>query len=344
MSGPPQEMVQFFELLTAHYKFQFMGAGVECDLFTALAQEPGMTRAALSARLELQERPTRVLLLGCSSVGLVRRDGERYFNAPLGELLSKAHPRSLADFVLWEQRRYRGMARFTESLKKNHNVGVDEFPGEGDTLYQRVDSNPELRPTFHKVMGAITEEVAAQVVASVDFGRFRRVLDVGGGAAAVYGRALLRRWPHLQITILDLPSVASLARSRAKEEGIADRLDAVGLDCLNEEFPLGADCVLFSHFLEMWSAERIRGLIQKAQRAVDPGGSVIVVTPSSDDDEAGPWLSAHLGAYFQAIATSEGMVYTSAEFEGWVREAGLRPAQQLRLPQTFVIEGIKNAS
>lgn len=337
---PPPELQQFFDLLISHFRFQFMAGGVECDLFTILDRSPGLDRSQLMAQLGLAERPCRVLLLGCASLDLVRREGDKYFNSPLGKLLSKDHPMSKVDFVKWERLRYRAMAVFPESLKQNTNLGVTEFPGVGETLYERVANNPDLRPTFHKVMGAITEDVAALVVNSVDFGKYKHILDVGGGAAAVYGRAITRRWPHVRITILDLPSVAELARKRIADEKL-ERIDAVGLDCLTEEFPKGADCILFSHFLEMWSSDRIRELIKKAGRAVDPGGDVLIVTPSSEDDETGPWISAHLAAYFQTIATSEGMVYTAAEFESWMRDAGLQPGLQVRLPMTFFIEGRK---
>lgn len=340
---PPPEMQQFFELAMGHFKFQFMAGGVECDLFSALAREPGLVRAEIMARTGLEERPCRVLLFGCASVDLVRKEGDRYFNSLIGAMLSKDHPNSQIDFVVWEQMRYRGMAWFVESLKKNTNVGVREFPGTGETLYERVAGNPALRPTFHKVMGAITEDVASQVVASFDFGKYKHILDVGGGAAAVYGRKLTSRYPNLRVTILDLPNVAEAARARIEADGI-ERMDAIGLDCLTQDFPAGADCILFSHFLEMWSPDRIRGLLQKASRCVDAGGGVLIVTPRCNDAETEPFISAHLAAYFQAIATSEGMVYTPAEFAQWIREAGLEQGAHIELPLTTFIEGIKRKS
>jgi len=43
---------------------------------------------------------------------------------------------------------YRPMARFTEALKTNTNVGLQEIPGSAPNLYMRLAENPPLEKIF----------------------------------------------------------------------------------------------------------------------------------------------------------------------------------------------------
>jgi hypothetical protein len=54
------------------YAFQFLRAAVEFDLFTLLGKD-GLTRVEIVEALRIAEYPARVLLLGCVSLGLIRK-------------------------------------------------------------------------------------------------------------------------------------------------------------------------------------------------------------------------------------------------------------------------------
>ncbi|MDT0344052.1 methyltransferase [Streptomyces litchfieldiae] len=314
-------------LYKAHYRFQFLSAGFRSGLFTLLAAHPGLTRAEIAKRLEMDEQPTRVLLLGCTVAGLVSKDGDGYFITAISEPLAADVTDLPGAFVPFEHHlTYRAMSWFYESLKENTNVGLRrELPGDADTLYGRLAGHAELETTFHHMMGSVSRSVAADLARKLDLSGCRHLLDVGGGTA-VNAIALARRWPHLEITIADLPTVVEAAGARIAEAGLESRVRAVGLDVFNDELPGGCDGVIFAHFLEIWSVDRNRMLLAKAARALEGGARVFILTPVQDDDETGPELAAYLSAYFQTIASGEGMVYTAGEYEQWLAEAGFDPA------------------
>ncbi len=318
------------ELFHAHYRFQYLSAAFQFGLFALLGREPGLTRADIAERLEIEHQPARILLLGCTSAGLLSKDGDRYFNTPVSEPLAGKFDDVPAAFVPWEQHvNYRPMAWFYESLKENTNVGLQrEIPGESPTLYGRLALDTKLETTFHNMMGSVSRLAAKELVQQLDLSKYTHLLDVGGGTA-VNATYLARRWPNLRVTIVELSTIAETANVKIASLGLEDRVRAVGLDAFSDEFPRGCDAVLFGHFLEIWSIERNKALVAKAARAVEPGAGIFVVTPGVNDDETGPDLAATLSAYLLTVSSGEGMVYTCAEHEEWFSEAGFEPTGRL---------------
>jgi ubiquinone/menaquinone biosynthesis C-methylase UbiE len=324
--------VELRPLYKAHYRFQFLSAAFQFGLFTVLEQEPGLALPEIAVRIGLNEQPARILLLGCTTIGLLRKEGDGYHNTPLTRPLAANPDESPATFIPWEhQGIYRAMSWFPEALKSDTNVGLQrEIPGTGQTLYERLANHPGLESVFHVMMASVSRLVGEELEQKLDLSGYRHLLDIGGGTAVNAAR-LTARWPELRVTIADLPSVAASATAAIKKLGLSDRVTAVSLDAFRDEFPAGCDAVMFAHFLEIWSAERIRSLLAKASRALASGGGIFVVTPYQNDDGTGPDRAAYLSAYFHTIASGEGMVYTCGEYERWFAEAGFEPVGRVPL-------------
>lgn len=333
------------DLFLGMYYFQFLASAVELDLFTVLSHSPGLTREELAERLNIDNQPARILLLGCGAVGLLRKEGDRYFNTSGAErYFSRANPANMVPAVRMANHiQFRPMARFADALKANTNVGLQEIPGSAPNLYMRLAENPPLEAIFHEMMSLVSFGTAAFLAEAVDMSRHRTLLDVGGGEA-VNATVLAGRWPDLHVTVLDLPTVAETTRARLTAQGMAERVTALGGDCFAEELPEGFDAMLFSRFLSIWSEEKVRGLLAKAARALRPGGSLYVIDALQDDDEMGPPFVAHLCAYFLTLASGEGMARTWAEWTRWLEEAGFTSLSRQPLPggmSEFLIEAVR---
>lgn len=340
-----QDEDAILDLFLGMYYFQFLASAVELDLFTVLSRSPGLTRDDLAEQLKLENQPARILLLGCSAVGLLRKEGDRYFNTSGAErFFSKAHPANMVPAVRMANHiQFRPMARFAEALRSNTNVGLQEIPGSASNLYMRLAENPPLEKIFHEMMSLVSFGTAAFLAETLDLSPHRRLLDVGGGEA-VNATILAGRWPDMHVTVLDLPTVAESTRARLTAQGMAERVTAVGGDCFAEELPEGFDAMLFSRFLSIWSEEKVRSLLAKAARALRPGASLYVIEALQDDDEMGPPFVAHLCAYFLTLASGEGMVRTWSEWTSWLEEAGFESFSRRALPggmSEFLIEAVR---
>jgi len=341
MPEPPIE--QIYPLLGGQIYFQTLSAAVQFDLFTQLNRDPGLTCEAISARLGIQEKPARILLLGCTTLGLLRKTGATYANSRLADrFLVRGAPGNIVAVVEWQHFiNYRAMYHFYDSLKANANLGLAEFDGSEPTLYERLAHHPELERIFQDAMQGISVQANAMLARYVDLSHVRRLVDVGGGNGT-NAMALARQFPKLHATVFDAPSVCQIARSNVTSAGMSERVDAVAGDCFDDDFPAGVDCILFCHFFTIWSEDKNRYLLRKAYDALAPGGSVIVFNMMQSNDESGPLTAAMGSPYFLTLATGEGMLYTWREYETWMREAGFGIVRTQKLPRDHgAIIGVK---
>jgi ubiquinone/menaquinone biosynthesis C-methylase UbiE len=341
--GPSWNSPEYQELLPILYgfwSFQLMRSGVELGLFDALSQKPGQSRAQLAEAMKVSEPAARLLLLGCCSVGLLRKSGETYHNGRSAEaLLVKGKPQSAIPFVQSAQAlQYQGFFRLTEALREGTNAGIREYPGEGTTLYQRMNHNADLERALYDAMNAIWSLCEAGLDGIEELKAASKVLDVAGGVGRV-AKALTDRYPQLKVTVFDRPSACEQARANAKEWGRTERILAVPGDLLVDPFPEGFDAINFAHCLEWLSQEQILAVMKKAHRALPSGGQAFCFQFAVDDAETGPLYSARLSMYFYAVETGAGMAYPARDLERLFASAGfveVRARRALPFEHVFV--------
>jgi SAM-dependent methyltransferase len=319
-----EQMDRLCMVIGGHIFFQTLSAAVELGLFSLLKKHGPLERAEIAHRLNIEQKPARILLLGCTALGLVQKNGLTYSNSGISDsYLVSDSPHSLVSIVRWQHHiNYRPMYRFCDALRANRNVGLDELPGDGDTLYARLAHNPNLEKVFHDAMRSWCVQTSAELVECVDLSRVRHIVDVGGGDGTNV-IAFAKRYPHLRGTVFDSAAIVEIARKEIASAGLGKRLHAVSGDCFKDDFPDDIDCILFAHFLPIWSEDENRKLLRKAFEALPAGGLVIVQDMLQFDDETGP-LTAALGSpYFLTLASGRGMKYTWRECESWMVGAGL---------------------
>jgi predicted O-methyltransferase YrrM len=322
----------FYRILGGYTFFQVLNSAVELDLFTLLARKGSLNRDEIATALGLETRATRVLLLGCTVLGLTKQRRGRYRNSFLAQRhLNRDNSRSIISMVRWQHHiNYRPMFRLVDSLKANTNVGLEVFEGCGNTLFERLAAHPEFEAIFHQAMDEQSENVCEVLVDYVDFGRFRSITDVGGGNGA-YLIQIAQAFPHIQGEVMDLPSVCDIARRNIAEAGLAAQLRVLPGDCFQMDFPSGSDCFLFAHFLTLWPEQRNKELLKKAYAALPSGGAAIIYNIMQEDSEDAPLSCAIGSAYFLNIATGQSLLWTWGEYCAWLREAGFRKIRRTRL-------------
>jgi predicted O-methyltransferase YrrM len=81
----------------------------------------------------------------------------------------------------------------------------------------------ELRESFYR--GTFTECLSAgrELATRLDFSKYRRLVDVGGGSGGL-SVAMAEAWPHLEITLADLPTTAAVAERYIDDAGLKTRI------------------------------------------------------------------------------------------------------------------------
>ncbi len=326
----PLDMERLILIAGGHTAFQLLWAGVELEVFDHLSATPRLTLQELADKIGIGEYPARVLFTGLSALGLITKQDCRYDNAPLTEnMLVKGKPGYAAPILGWQAHIvYPGLEHFVASLKASRNLGLEEFPGEGETLYQRLTSHPWLERIFQDAMSALSRQANAHLLTTYDFRRFSHIVDAGGGDAT-NAIALARHYPHLKVTVFDSPSVCEIARGNIETAGLSDRVSVWPGDFLKDPFPPDIDAVLYCHILTIWSQARNLELMRKTHDALASQGTVLIFNMMGDDDEEGPLNTALGSPYFLAIATGEGMLYPWKDYEYILRQAGFSHIEKI---------------
>ncbi|MEU2426355.1 methyltransferase [Streptomyces sp. NPDC007851] len=313
---------RFHFLVNAPALFNAVTSAVEFRIFHFLSENPGSEFDRIQEFTGVPRHQLRVLLQAVCSTGLLVRNDGAYDNSPVAEnmLASDADDSWSHILVGWKEVYYPAFTQMTKALRAGTNTALDTYPGDEPTLYQRLSRNPEVEAVFHRAMSAFTLRSVDALTEREEFSTVRHLLDVGGGDGTTSFR-LVARHPGLRSTVFDMPSVSRLADEKAAETR-PDRVDLLPGDIFNDEFPVGADAVLFSHVLEIFSAEQIMGLLKKAYDALPEGGRIFLYGYNVSDDETTGIFGARLGLYFNVLASGQGMAYPAGEYEKWLRSVG----------------------
>lgn len=311
---------RFSLIVNAPALFNAIVTGIELGVFDELERAPGAQRSALEATTGVGIGKLRALMLALCATGLVERCGPGYANSSLAQtILIGDGPSSWCDILVgWQRIYYPAFGQLTEALRSGTNSALDAYRGDGDTLYQRLESSPETEQVLHRAMSAFTVQSLPGLLDNARLGEARTLLDIGGGDGTT-ARALAHANPQLDITLFDLPGVASLAETQSAD---VDRIQVIKGNVFEDPLPGRFDAALFSHILEVFSEEEIVRLVRKAHDALQPGGRVLVYGFTPPADESDGIYSSRLALYLTALTTGKGMTYPAADYEAWLREAG----------------------
>ncbi len=282
----------------------------ELGLFTALGEEAQSSGEVASA-LKTDPRATDRLMNALVAMGLLAKHDGRFTNDPFAaRYLVRDKPGYMSGLMhsvhLWET-----WSTLTAALRAGHGVASREAG----------EDRRGWREAFIAAMHWRGAQQAPDVVRLIDLSRVTSLLDVGGGSGA-FAMAFVRAKLEIHATVFDLPDIVPITRRYIEQEGLADRISIVSGDLTCDELGRGFDVVFLSAIVHSFTPEENRRLVQKAARALRPGGRVVVQDFVMSEDRSGP-LSAALFALNMLVGTAGGDTFTESEIRGWMREAGL---------------------
>jgi precorrin-6B methylase 2 len=329
-------VLPLMEIASGFWAFKTLAAANELGLFTRLSGKKRLSSTELAKTLGIAERPAEMLLTGCAALGLLKKSGSRYGNSALAETyLVKGVPQYFGGFVeMLDKRLYTGWATLADAIRTNRPTTWD--PDKQESLFDNAD--PALLTGFWEAMHSISTSTGRALAAALDWKKFKRILDVGGGSGA-FDIELCRRHRHLQATVYDLPKVAAVAAANVARAGLRARVETVGGDFFNDAvYPAGHDAVLLSLIMHDWSEADNRRILRKCYEALPSGGAVIICELLVNEAKTGP-LPAALMSLNMLIETAGGRNYTAGEYGQWLRELGFRRLRTVR----FVAPGADGA-
>ncbi|MCK4305559.1 MAG: methyltransferase domain-containing protein [Candidatus Eisenbacteria sp.] len=294
----------------------------EIGLFNALAKGPLPIRG-LARRLQCSLRGVRALADALTVLGLLDRTGEQVRIVEAArDLLVRGGEAYIGHLLQHQKHLYDRWARLAEAVRTGKPVG-------------RASRRGASRERFLRAMIEGSRPSVSEVVTQLDLSGCGSLLDLGGGMGA-YAVAFARRWPHLRVTLFDLPDVVTWAQCYFREEGMESRIGRIAGDARRDRLGGPYDAIFISNVLHIFSSREITSVLRRARRALNPGGIVAVKDFALRPDRRGP-LRAGVFSLNMLVASEQGGVYTDDEYEEMMNRAGLEKTAQNEMREASVL-------
>jgi ubiquinone/menaquinone biosynthesis C-methylase UbiE len=291
-------------------------AALNLELFRHLAAGKRQL-ASLVAATGVPENRLATLLAALASAGLVVRDTVGgWSNAPAAaRYLVPGEPAYFGDYYRFQIDRQ----IFPNMLALDAGLAGDQA-GLAHHSMGGMLADPAEAEAFSRAQHAGSLGPALLLAKTIDLSGAATLLDVAGGTGA-YAITLCQRYPGLRATILDFPSVTAVAARYIRDAALGDRIALVGGDARETEWPAGQHAVLMSYLLSAVGAADIPVLIERARRALVPGGRVILHDFVLDEDRSGPASAAGFFLQYLTLRT-DAVSFTASELAAWLADAG----------------------
>jgi acetylserotonin N-methyltransferase len=298
------------------FRFPVVSVADEVGTFRAIAARAKQT-GELAAELGVDARALGVHLAMLAALGFVeRREGRWRATAAARTWL---HP---------EADGYAGplIKRFAEQQPLHQQLmitlrtgGRAESYKSASSEWERGEMPPEIAAWITAFMNAHSRASSRALALLPIFAGVRRVLDVGGGSG-IFSIELVKAWPGLRATVLDIDTICNEAARYIAAAGVADQVATHAANMFTQPWPRDHDVHFFSNIFHDWSEETCRLLARRSFEALPSGGRILLHEMLMDDDGCGP-LPAAAFSLLMLIGT-KGRQYSFAELRGFLEQAG----------------------
>jgi acetylserotonin N-methyltransferase len=315
--GPLTDPTALYQSRDGLYASDMLFAAVNgLDFFTWLDTHPGSI-GDIASHFGCHHRPLDVMTTLFAAMGLVERSQDILRTTALArEHLVAGSPWFLGPY--YPKLSDRPIARdLLEVLRSGRPA---RFAGRQDEAdWHRAMETETFAEEFTAAMDCRGLLTAQALAASLDLSRHRRLLDIAGGSG-VFACAIAARFGGLRAAVFEKPPVDRIAARAVEKRGLADRVEVVAGDMLDQPLPDGYDVHLFSNVLHDWGEEIVRRLLHASAAAMPAGGLLVVHESFLNPGKTGPLAVAEYSVLL--MHACEGRCYSVSEMETWLADAG----------------------
>ena len=208
-------------------------------------------------------------------------------------------------------------------------------------IMEVLGNQPEEMRAFIDAMHAKGLKATWMLARELPIGEARKMLDIGGGPGT-YSLEWAKLHNHLHATVFDIPPVIAVAQDYIHRYRLEDRVNTQPGDFNKDDFGEGYDLILFANVIHMYGEDVGKNLIRKAQRALEPGGRIVIHGFCTDKEETAPVEDA-LFNLNMGMLTESGKAHPVKEKIKWMEEEGFAEIRHFRVQAvpTGVITGVK---
>lgn len=327
---PPEQQV--LGLLSAKWILGAIRAMVELEVPDVLAEGPrSVTEVAAETKTDA-DALYRVLR-AVAAIGILEERADGCFAlTPLSSGLVSGAPNGMRDMFLFASdpmfwRPYEVVAHTvrTGETAFSHAFGVP--------FYEYLKAHPDSWALFNRAMVQNHWPATDRVFAEFDFGRFRRIADIGGGKGQFLAE-ILSRHPGCTGVLADQPHTVADAEMTLETAGVADRVTIAPTDFF-VEVPAGCDAYFVKHTLHNWDDDKAELILRRIREAIGNDLSARLLIVDQLLRGPGEWDTGKL-IDVEALAVIGGRERNREEWNRIAAAAGFAPANEPE-PGTVVL-------
>jgi len=319
---------RIYDLVSGFVYSQVLLAMVELRLFKFLLTGK-KTISELSDYAQLDQKKMLLLCNAASAIGLLKREAKSYYSLTrLGAAIEGVQ--GLDEMILHHKMFYRDLQDPVRLLQ-------DDFQTELKDFWSYVGNQKTITDgeaaAYSNLMGTSQHIVAEETLNLVNLKGFTHVIDIGGGNGTFLSQ-VRKRYPGLDLTLFDLPSVIRTAKENVKNNQRMQDVILFPGNFIEDEFPTGGDVIFFNRVLYDHDDLTVSLLLEKAFSALEPGGSVVISEPMSGFKSPSRSGDAYFGFY--TLAMTSGKPRNKWQHFEFLRAARFEAMKSLSSASNFV--------
>lgn len=307
--------------------------GVKLDIFSIIGNDR-LPAHTIAQKINGDHRGLEMLLNALAAMGLLTKEQALYSNTPPAATFLSKHSDQYIGFMIMHH------YHLMESWHKMDQAILEGKP----TRTRSSFSDDSRRESFLMGMFNSAMAIAPKLSKFINLDGFTHLLDFGGGPGT-YGIHFCLQHPGLKAKIFDLPTTRPFAEKIINKFNMADRVAFVPGNFMEADVPLKQefDVAWLSHILHGEGPEDARSIIQKAMRALKPGGKILIHEFILNRNMDGPLFPA-LFSLNMLVGTPNGRSYSEEELSDMMTGLGAVDIRRLDFvgpTESGILEGTK---
>lgn len=245
--------------LVGFWRTQTIATAVELGVVDALPA----SRQQIADKCSISTDSAYRILRALGELGIAVRRDDLWALTERGEFLRADHPLTLSDAAI----EYAGP--FTSMWRKLADAMREGADWQPPDIFSEVAQSDTRCASHHRMLQSYARHDYATISDVLSLRGDEKVIDAGGGLG-VLASALLKRYPSLDITVLERPEVVSMATDSMP-----------GLSWLSgnlfSSWGVQTDVVVLSRVLHDWDDERAVQILKNARGVLPEGGRLFII-------------------------------------------------------------------
>lgn len=249
---------------------QIVATAARLGLFDAFKDE-SLSIQKLSTLLEVNQKPLKRLCKSLVALYLLEEPVQNHYRiTEQGKYLNSSHPDSIKDIAIYKGSPliWNALGLLYEGIRSNRSPF--ELAFETD-LFTHLNQTPDHLEIFQKAMSQYVHQGSKSILNCYPFHKITTLVDLGGGLGDFLS-VLSEKYPHLDLTLFEMPHVLSLVKKSQKTFKFSQIPGS-----FFESIPPGFDAYLLRNILHDWNDEQCIKILSNIRKTMPKSARILLL-------------------------------------------------------------------